>query len=181
MFTKNPTLLVVLLLATAIASPTLANCQQHGNHAAANNFPPSVFQGLVEDYLAIQTALAEDTIEGVADHARSIEKSAHDLSSAFDLTAAGVSGKDSDTLKETLPDLAGAAGELSRAGDLDATRKSFGALSDAMIVYRELVSGEKPKVAYCSMTKQSWLQDGNKIANPYFGSAMLRCGSIVEK
>ncbi len=151
MFTKNATLLAVLLLTSAVAAPSLANCSQHNNPASATTDQTSVFKGLVEDYLAIQTALAGDTIEGVVIHAQAIEK------------------------------LAIAAAELSRAENIDAARKSFAALSNAMITYRELVPGDKPQVAYCSMAKQSWLQDGNKIANPYFGSAMLRCGTIVEK
>ena len=180
MFPKNLTLFAVLLLATVVAAPSLTNAgPQHGHGTGSNQ--PSAFQGIVADYLAIQTALAGDSIEGVVDHARAIEKSARDLSEPFVPAAAGVDGKNADALKKALPDLALAASKLSQAGDIEATRKSFGSLSDAIIAYRGLVSGDKPQVAYCSMAKQSWLQDGKKIANPYYGSKMLRCGSIVEK
>ena len=177
---KNATLFAVLMLAIAVAAPTLADAEQNHELGSTSN-QPSVFQGMVADYLAIQTALAQDTIEGVVGHARAIEKSASDLGNTFDLTTAGVEGKNSDALKKALPDLVLAASELSRAGNIKATRKSFGSLSDAMIAYRELATGDKPQVAYCPMAKQSWLQDGKKIANPYYASKMLRCGSIVEK
>ena len=34
------------------------------------------------------------------------------------------------------------------------------------------------KLAYCPMVKASWLQKGDTIRNPYYGSAMLECGEF---
>jgi RND family efflux transporter MFP subunit len=36
-------------------------------------------------------------------------------------------------------------------------------------------------VAYCPMKKATWLQRGEQIANPYYGSAMLDCGDVRKK
>ena len=136
---------------------------------------------MVGDYLAIQTALAEDSIDGVKSHAEAIAKASHGLSEKFDLEVSGVEKTNEEAMLAILPDLNKTALALSKAKDLVAARTSFGALSDAMIAYRELVAGEAPNVAYCPMAKQSWLQSGKEIANPYYGSKMLRCGSIVSK
>ena len=180
MSSKNLTLFAVLLLMTALAAPGLAEgggcqkrCSQSQNQSAA-------FDGMVEDYLAIQTALAGDSIEGVDAHATAISKSARGLSNDFDLEATGVQGKDAEALVKVLPGLADSAVDLSKAKDIIAARDSFGPLSDAMIAYRELVTGDAPNVAYCPMVEKNWMQNGKEIANPYYGSSMLHCGSIVS-
>jgi len=104
------------------------------------------------------------------------------LSDEFDLAAAGIDEKDTAALLKILPELSETAAKFAAAKDIEAARESFGPLSAAMISYRNLIDDEDaPNVAYCPMVKQSWLQNGKKIANPYFGSKMLRCGEIVKK
>ncbi len=46
----------------------------------------------------------------------------------------------------------------------------------------ELVGGSvgDVKKAYCRMVKKFWLQKGDQIANPYYGSSMLRCGEFKK-
>jgi hypothetical protein len=34
--------------------------------------------------------------------------------------------------------------------------------------------------AYCPMKKANWLSNDKAIKNPYYGSAMLTCGKVVE-
>ena len=34
--------------------------------------------------------------------------------------------------------------------------------------------------AYCPMKKAYWLSAEKEIKNPYYGSAMLSCGSVME-
>jgi hypothetical protein len=36
-------------------------------------------------------------------------------------------------------------------------------------------------VAHCPMKNADWLQQGEKLANPFFGSAMLTCGDVTKK
>ena len=148
---------------------------------AQENHPASTFEIMVENYLSIQTALAGDSFEGVAASAKAIAKSAADLTANFDVHHAGIDAANAERVIKLLPGLETAAVELSKTKTLEAARVAFGDLSDAMVSYRNLAAGEVPHIAYCPMAKQSWLQNGKKIANPYYGSAMLRCGSIVEK
>ena len=38
--------------------------------------------------------------------------------------------------------------------------------------------GDAVKVAYCPMVQKYWLQQGDKIQNPYYGKKMSECGRI---
>ena len=181
MFPKNFAPFAVLFLLTAVATPGLADGDGHHDHGSHSHDQPAAFDGLAEDYLAIQTALAGDSIEGVDAHAAAIASSARKLSKASDPQTAGVESKDAEALVKILPSLATAADDLSEAKDIKAARAAFGPLSNAMIAYRDLVTGDTPNVAYCPMVKQNWLQNGKTIANPYMGSSMLHCGSIVSR
>ena len=40
--------------------------------------------------------------------------------------------------------------------------------------------GPDTNVAYCPMVKKSWVQKGNKIANPYTGMKGRSCGEIIK-
>ena len=181
MFPKNFAPFAVFFLLTAAATPGLADGNSRHDHDSHSHDQPAAFDGLVEDYLAIQTALAGDSIEGVDNRAAAIASSARKLSKASVPQAAGIESKNAEALVKILPGLVAAADDLSEARDIKAARAAFGPLSTAMIAYRDLVSGDTPNVAYCPMVKKNWLQNGKKVSNPYYGSSMLRCGSIVEE
>ncbi|MEQ8763392.1 MAG: efflux RND transporter periplasmic adaptor subunit [Planctomycetota bacterium] len=75
--------------------------------------------------------------------------------------------------------------DLENGAPLDDVRARFEGLSAAIthLVERYGHEGEQPLVeAYCPMAfggkGAAWLQTGETIANPYFGSKMLRCGEI---
>ena len=70
------------------------------------------------------------------------------------------------------------AASASKAADLKALRQAFKSLSEHM-AKAELPSGLA--VAYCPMAKAHWVQKDGEVANPYYGSAMLRCGSIKKR
>jgi hypothetical protein len=75
-----------------------------------------------------------------------------------------------------------AAREIASTKDIKTQRTSFSALSKQMIA---LVKSAKPTGApayefFCPMKKSSWLSMEKTIKNPYFGSSMLSCGSLVE-
>lgn len=86
------------------------------------------------------------------------------------------------------------AGHLEKAGDLKAARKIFHPFSNAAVALAQaLRRGEKEfaslKVFRCPMTKNAfagapnaseWIQLQPTLRNPYFGAAMLDCGSEVK-
>ena len=111
-------------------------------------------------YLAIQRALAADSLAGV-------KTRAHDI--ALYAATGGPAGEP----------VAAAAQAFERVADLSSARAAFGTLSDAVLIAarragRPLDAGVK--VAYCPMARKYWLQTGDTIDNPYYGATMRTCG-----
>ena len=81
--------------------------------------------------------------------------------------------------KESSGELRTLAQAAADTGDIAATRERFKALS-ALAVTMELP--QDYAVAFCPMYKggSKWVQKKDKIANPYYGSQMLTCGSFVN-
>ena len=76
-----------------------------------------------------------------------------------------------------------ASEKLHKAGDkIDKQRAAF---NDVSTVLWELVKGTENVngivyYQYCPMKKAYWLSKEKDIKNPYYGSAMLTCGEVVE-
>jgi hypothetical protein len=117
---------------------------------------------LVDPYVRVQSALAADKIDGVKADAAAI-------------------GAAAGTLGEPAKAIAAAASRLEAAATLKDARMAFGEVSDALLAYAKATGSTMPpgvKTAYCPMANKSWLQKGDKIRNPYYGSEMLDCGSF---
>jgi hypothetical protein len=128
--------------------------------AAAAELP----KALVDPYLQVQAALASDKFEGVAVNAKAIGAVAATL------------GKDAEVLAST-------AKKLESANDIAAARTAFGDVSAALVAYAEKTKsdlGADVRVAYCPMVNKPWLQKDKEIKNPYYGAAMLSCGSFKK-
>lgn len=76
---------------------------------------------------------------------------------------------------------------ISQADDVEAQRKHFIALSDAMISTAQAFKAPANKlfVQFCPMADNDqgafWLSSQEKIRNPYFGDTMLTCGEVREE
>ena len=117
---------------------------------------------LVDPYLQIQSALAEDRFDAIAALAKSVEQAASSL------------GKDAEKLAER-------AKVLAQAKDIAAARTAFGEVSRELEAYAEKTQstfGSDVRLAYCPMADKSWRQKGKEIRNPYYGAAMLTCGNF---
>jgi len=117
---------------------------------------------LIEAALALHGALARDSMVGVRGQAVALR----------DAAAAA-----------NLPAVAGAAADLSKQTTLDAARRSFGVLSDALVAYaraHEDVRAAGVRVAYCPMARKSWLQKDGPVENPYYGRRMRACGELTS-
>jgi hypothetical protein len=146
-----PTL--ALLLATTACAPGAKETPKSGSAMPAS---------IIDPYLTIHDALAVDSIEGVRQNAGEIATAA---------TALGAPAMKIDT----------AAVQLAAAGDLEAARDRFGALSEAITTYMTglgLTAPDGVRTAYCPMVHHPWLQRGDTLANPYYGKAMPTCGDF---
>lgn len=74
------------------------------------------------------------------------------------------------------------ASSISEAKDIKKQREVFANLSNNMAALAKAVklSSQPIYQQYCPMKKASWLSSEQAIKNPYYGSAMLTCGSVVE-
>lgn len=78
------------------------------------------------------------------------------------------------------------AAKVAASSDLDDQRKTFSVLSNEMktLVKDGKLSSGSLYVEYCPMANNNegafWLSNEKQIKNPYFGDAMLKCGSVKE-
>ena len=131
--------------------------------AAATPAPGSEMpRSIVDPYLKVQLALADDSMDGVKANAGNIATAASGL---------GAPAMKIDT----------AALQLASATELDDARVKFGALSEAIDTYvtgLKLTMPEGVRVAFCPMAQKPWMQQGSAINNPYYGKSMQTCGSF---
>jgi len=133
-----------------------------GARAADNPALMEPVKSVFDHYLKIQTALATDSLAGVAENADAITKAV-----------------EGDGMKMLPATVATEAATLGKAKDLKTARTLFQPLSDALIKY---LADHKAKSAYvqvyCPMAKANWLQADKNVANPYLGKEMPTCGEI---
>jgi hypothetical protein len=129
------------------------------NAPAAGSQMPSA---ITDPYLKIQTALAQDRVDEVRANAGEIASAA---------TSLGAPAMKIDT----------AAVQLASAAGIADAREKFGTLTDAVVTYMDgqhLSAPEGVRRAYCPMARKSWLQKGDTLANPYYGTSMPTCGEF---
>lgn len=153
------------------ATSTMPGCSQmsghesHGTQATATSKLPQPVAAVFDSYIQIQTALAGDSLEGVATSAQAIAKSAkEDKANTFSAT------------------LGQQAEAVAKAKDLAVAREAFKPLSESLIKFaaKDTAVSSLYHQAYCPMAKAGWLQTGSSVSNPYMGKAMLRCGQFVK-
>ena len=117
---------------------------------------------IMDPYLKIEQALADDSTDG-------IRQNAGELTTAS--TTLGAPGMRIQT----------AAAQMTSAGELDDARVKFGNLSEAIDNYMRGFKMSPPdgvRAAWCPMKSKPWLQEGDVIKNPYYGSEMPTCGEF---
>ncbi|MDF3079135.1 MAG: Protein of uncharacterized function [Sphingobacteriaceae bacterium] len=72
--------------------------------------------------------------------------------------------------------------EMAKAGNIAGQRAVFNDVSTNIwkVIKSSDAVVEPIYYQYCPMKKAYWLSSEKQIKNPYYGSAMLACGSVVE-
>jgi len=153
--------LIVVLFATAFLQNSFA---QGGKTEAQTQLPQ-----LLTSYYGIKDALVAGNAGKAAASAGAFVKAANGID--YKIISEG-------NIHALLKD----AGAISETADLKKQREKFARLSTNMITLAKAVKlGTQPAYeTYCPMKKASWLSDSKTIKNPYYGSAMLSCGNVVE-
>ena len=129
---------------------------------------------VVKSYLAVETLLAADKIDGVQGELKTLHGAA----------AALVEKAADEKLKREATAVAKAAEAAPK--DLKDARAAFKAISAAVIRLADLTppSADAAPALYeatCPMAKAEWLQTSKQISNPYMGKAMPDCGTIKRQ
>jgi Cu(I)/Ag(I) efflux system membrane fusion protein len=146
---------------------------------------PPAFRGQLDSvysaYYKIHRALSQDALADVRSGAKAL------LEELKKPDMAQLKGDAHTTWMDDLKALSKAAEGLQEATDIHRAREFFSNLSELLIgVARRFgVSGAIPvKRFHCPMAFDfrgaDWLQSGEEVENPYFGSTMFRCGSLEE-
>jgi len=142
----------------AVSCGTGGSTQTAATPAPGSEMPRSI----LDPYLKIQVALADDSMDGVKANAGNIATAASSL---------GAPAMKIDT----------AAVQLASTTEIEDARVKFGALSEAIDAYAtglKLRMPEGVRVAFCPMAQKPWLQQASAINNPYYGKSMPTCGSF---
>jgi len=120
-------------------------------------------------YLAIQSALARDTVAGIP---RQADALLHALQALSGDRGGAVTAAPMERVRNEIAGL--------RSDDLQVARGAFGPVSEVMLDLARgpgRVAAERLGLSayHCPMSHANWLQQG-EVANPYFGASMLRCG-----
>ncbi|MHA1568971.1 MAG: DUF3347 domain-containing protein [Alphaproteobacteria bacterium] len=163
----------IALLSFVLALLLTFGAQANSYAADARAQFDAVMNDVLAEYLKITDALAADRTDGVTAAAKKIQ------TLAGMLDADGVTGEVANPYRMIADRLAHAAAELAQAGDIATMRTALKKLSQPMAMWQHHARSTGVNTVYCSMYQGSWLQNGNDIRNPYYGSSMLTCGEIV--
>lgn len=136
----------------------------------------SSLQEILRHYLDLKNQLVES-------NAPNTQKLAITLNGKIEnLAPQALSEKEAKAFTSLKDALSKHAKELSSQSDLAKQRVSFAGLSQSIIDLFKIVSVKEASlyVDYCPMKKAYWLSTEKTIRNPYYGNAMLSCGSIKE-
>lgn len=123
---------------------------------------------LIAPYLQIQSSLAEDKLDDLAQ-----------------LGAAVVTAAEGKESKPGVDKIVQGAGRIA-AQDIATARSAFKTMSEGMIEYMK-ADADKQKghmLVHCTMTfagkGAAWVQKEGKVMNPYEGAMMLHCGDKLQ-
>ncbi len=137
---------------------------------------------MLKNYYDVSSGLADDSMKGIDG---SLELIINDSIKIKDIKL-DISEISIGRLKKIADNIRDNATEMKGVG-IEKARNSFKKLSQSMINYlkefngKMIKGGGKTYVYYCSMIDATWLQENKETRNPYYGSSMLKCGSVREE
>jgi hypothetical protein len=141
---------IPVLLALTLVTPLSVAVAQTTGTAVTQAF---------DHYEAIRVLLADDKLEMVSTHAKALAP-----------LAGQIAGKDTQAAVE----------QMAAAKTLDSARDQFVVVSSGLVP--KFIDAKLPGVHafMCPMkTNATWAQRTANLQNPYFGKAMLTCGSEI--
>ena len=125
----------------------------------------SNFPKVLESMVTIQKSLADDRIDSVERHTDIISKWVHENRPL---------GIDHEVMSKSLKQL--------KTSEIKTVREGFMTFNLEIAKHLKMrpISFDGYLKVFCPMAKAEWIQKSGKIANPYYGKSMLRCGTIIK-
>lgn len=163
------TLLGAVVFSLGLFQPAFSHGdEKHGEIGRAE------LNALYNAYLDIQKALSRDDLEAARTASRDFLRAPHKFPAAL-----------SHNIKSA--DLVADFRGMNSAKDVKAFRRAFHGLSNRMILLlseAENAGDMRAHVYHCPMADgnkgANWLQAKEGVENPYFGTSMLKCGSLTK-
>ncbi len=140
----------------------------------------SQLEAIVSDYMKVKDGL-------VASNAQNAQTGAKAILAAAEKVDVSALGEEQKTFaEEKLGEVKQSASKIAESADLAAQRGQLELLSEATFALAKAfgVSSQTLYYQHCPMANNDqgayWLSTDSKIRNPYFGDAMLTCGSNEE-
>lgn len=151
-------LLCFALLATGLVQQSYAQ-----DSLKSQTFP------LITSYYTIKDALVKGNTDAARINAREFLKVINETEKAIIPT-------------EYKTNLVNDANSIAQSPDIKVQREKFVTLSATVFALAKIskLSANPIYQLYCPMKKAVWLSDNKAIKNPYYGNAMLTCGSLKE-
>lgn len=158
--------LVAIVGAVTLMATPPAFARAPARRAVTHPIPPDqskAVRPVFENYLKIQTALAQDSLEGVSERAAAIARAVR-----------------TDPARALPFRIADRADKLARAKNLAQARSALLRLSPPLTEYAKKTRLPGLYEGWCRMHWAYWLQAGTTINNPYCGKAIPKCGRIRD-
>lgn len=167
--------LIILAIAIVTLNTTvIAQHEQHTTQASKDIVKTASVSELLPIYYSIKDALVTGKADIAATKAGEFVKAINGI----DMKA--LSEADHTIFMSLNEKLAFGAEHIAESKDIAHQRDHFKTFSDNLLTLAKAVklSANPVYQQYCPMKKAAWLSSETAIKNPYYGSAMLTCGSI---
>lgn len=127
----------------------------------------------LKPYFEMRHLLMRDKVEGTGSLAKKLAANAKSLRAEIKKEKASPDQLDALRKIES-------AATAFKAGNLTVARERFKGISTSVVKYVQGFGyGGPAYVYYCDMAKAAWVQETDKIGNPYYGDEMPKCGTLV--
>ena len=159
---------LTILFFALMATMSYAQHPQSGENSNISlvSFKDAAFNDAYNKYIELKNSLVASKAEDAQHSASALQKVLTNIAGASNAAAS--------------------AEKIAKSSDLKLQRLSFSDLSNeiaALAKKNKLTSGSI-YLEYCPMANNNsgavWLSNEKSIMNPYFGNAMLHCGSVTE-
>jgi len=142
------------------------------------------FAQLLDTYYSLKEAFVEEDSTKVNAAAKTLQLNSGSLK--VEELQGDSTGMIKETAKQFAETIAGSSVALAAEQDMEAKRREFNMITDAMWSLTRTVryNGSKVYYQYCPMAFDNagayWLSNSRQVRNPYFGSKMLSCGEVAD-